>query len=225
MVFSRGRAVSSIVGVALAGFCVAGVRPLAADQDHTRAIAGQDIQVVFVQPQIPFKIPSLGGALLGAVGQFAVDRPAGAAVVERYGITDSALRVRDTFLADIAQDMSRVKTIQAFRDSDNISKLKTDLGSAGYALEFRSILTNVLPFMGDGKHQRIEYWVRARLIRLDSGSVVWRDTAKFLGNAPKGQRPTPDEMMANGAAVLKEKLNEAADACAHDLARNFRALK
>jgi hypothetical protein len=188
-------------------------------QSYTSMISSERLRVICAKPQIDFKVATLGGAMLGLVGQAAIDKPKGRVLAEQLGLTDPSLLMRDAFLAALSLDQAHTEVLAGIRPDDNISRIQQELGKDGLVLEFRTIIWNLLPHGGD--HKRIEYWGRARLIRLNSGEVVWKETAKFIGHEPEGQRPTAEEMLADNGAVLKLKIKEAADSCAEELVRRF----
>ena len=53
-----------------------------------------------------------------------------------------------------------------------------------------------------------------------SGRVLWRDECAFESDAAAA-KPTLEELEANGAALLKTMLEQAADACAARLRAGF----
>ena len=122
MSYNSDRVSTLFAGMILVISLAAGER-LAAGQDQTKTIGSQAVQTVRIKPQIDFTVRSFGGALLGLVGQLAIDKPTGAALVERFGIADPSLRVRDTFLAAIALDPSRVKLNADPRKDDDVSRI------------------------------------------------------------------------------------------------------
>jgi hypothetical protein len=62
--------------------------------------------------------------------------------------------------------------------------------------------------------------VRARLVRLSDGQILWRAICGLRGY-PNDQAVKYSDLVANGGAILREKLNVAADACANELVEFF----
>jgi hypothetical protein len=86
-------------------------------------------------------------------------------------------------------------------------------------MDFRTRIWRIM-FSPGKKHHKIEYWGRARLVRLADPKVLWNETCKFMGDAPKDQG-TEEDMVANDAALLKSTLNLAADHCVTELSAKF----
>ena len=66
----------------------------------------------------------------------------------------------------------------------------------------------------------VHHFVRARLVRLSDGVVLWRAVCGLRGYA--GDEPVKlSDLMAGGGVLLRQKLDVAADRCADELVEFF----
>ena len=66
-------------------------------------------------------------------------------------------------------------------------------------------------------HYRVAWEARARLVRGEPSEVIRDASCDHVASEPQGSRATWDDLEGNGAALLKQKLSEAALACVEQL--------
>jgi hypothetical protein len=145
--------------------------------------------------------PLFGGAVAAA--------KTGEAMREEHQIVDPVLHFRDAFLQQMGEKRKIDVVLISESGSENPSELRQGL-STEFALDFKTVVWTLAV---SGNHHRIEYWGRARLIRLDSGKVVWKDTCKFRTGDPKGDQPTLEELLRDHAALLNKEFLAATEQC------------
>jgi hypothetical protein len=175
---------------------------------------------VIVKPQTRFYVRSLGSALLGGlfglggvVAQNTKEQSRGEALLERFGIPDPALRVRERFTANLASSESRQVVLEPGIHEDDKQVLQEEFGE-GWVLDFR---TRVWGMAG----RNVELWMRGRVVRLSDGKQVWSETCKYMNKEPKAECPRDEDMLADGAARLKANMEESAEHCAAELWQRF----
>lgn len=208
----RGWAVPVIV----VGLVVTAGVPALAQEKPFDVIRAARVHGVVIAPQTRFKLDTIKRTLIGLPG--AAGR-AGDDVLERYGVPDPALRLREGFLAGLGQShAAEIRLAPDVQRDDDPRSLQKAFGD-GFVLDFRTRIWRIM-FSPGKKHHKIEYWGRARLVRLGDPKVLWDETCKFMGDAPKDQG-TEEDMLANDAALLKATLILAADHCVTDLSARF----
>lgn len=197
---------------------------LAAPPGLVETIGTARVSVVVHPPQTKFSAdlpkhvwaavlsPLFGAAIAGA--------KTGEEMVKKFSITDPALHLRDAFLKGLQEKPPLNVEMVAEDPGEDARDLKKRLAD-GFVLDFKTIVWDLTVFVMDHDHYRVEYWGRARLIRLDDGKVLFKETCKYMGHDPKGSRPTLEEMVKDDGTLLKAKLDEAAEACAAELKQRF----
>jgi hypothetical protein len=66
----------------------------------------------------------------------------------------------------------------------------------------------------------VHLFVRARLVRLSDGVILWRAVCGLRGYAGDETAKLPD-LVAGGGVLLRQKLDVAADRCADELVEFF----
>ncbi len=156
--------------------------------------------------------PLFGAAIAGA--------KTGEEMVKKFSISDPALHLRDAFLQGLAEKYKWNVEMAAETPGEDARDLKKKF-SEGFVFDFKTVVWDLTVFVGDHDHYRVEYWGKVRLIRLDDGKILFKETCKFMGRDPKGSRPTLEEMVKDDGTLLKAKLDEAADHCAAELKQRF----
>ncbi len=112
--------------------------------------------------------PLFGAAIAGA--------KTGEEMVKKFSIPDPALHLRDAFLKGLQEKSPLNVEMVAEDPGEDAKDLKKQL-TEGFVLDFKTVVWDLTVFMGDHDHYRIEYWGRARLIRLEKRWL--RTTARF----------------------------------------------
>lgn len=201
---------SIVVGVLLVG----GRSAFAEEKPFDMVRAGT-IHGVVITPQTSFKLETLKSSLVG----FGMSGRAGEEVLQKAGVPDPAVRLRESFLAGLGKDhAAEVRLAPDARSDDGADALKKAFGE-GFVLDFRTRIWRVM-FSPSKKHHKFEYWGRARLVRLGDAKVLWNETCKLMLDAPKGEG-TEEDMLANDAALLRATMNLAVDQCVGELSAGF----
>jgi hypothetical protein len=207
-----GEAIRAItVGLVLTG----GASALAEEKKPFDIIRASKIQGVIISSQTSFKLETTKSSLVG----FGMSSRAGEEVLQKFGVPDPAVRLRERFLAGLGKDHAAdVRLAPDPRDDDGADALKKAFVE-GFVLDFRTRIWRLMYSTGKKQH-RFEYWGRVRLVRLDDPKVLWNETCKFMGNAPIAEGAEED-MLANDAALLKATMNMAVDHCVTELSAKF----
>lgn len=142
-------------------------------------------------------------------------------MANEYALEDPALRLQSRFLSSLEKELG-IKDIRIFQKSpsgESIDELKGMIGK-GMVLDFKTTQWMLFYYPTDWSHYRIAYAARGRLVRLEEPKIIWQGTCEFIGQDPKTS-PTMAELVANNGALLKQRINEAADACAEQLWSHF----
>ncbi len=212
---TRFDAAGSFIRSISVGLLVAGSATALASEKPFEMIRGARIQGVVITPQIGFKLETVKSSLVG----FGMSGRAGEEVLQKFGVPDPAFRLRERFLSGLGKDHTGgVQLSPDARADDDADSFKKAFGE-GFVLDFRTRIWRLMYSAGK-KHHRYEYWGRARLVRLADSKVVWNETCKFLGDAPKTEGAAED-MLANDAALLRATMNMAVDHCVTELSQRF----
>jgi hypothetical protein len=162
-----------------------------------------------------------GGGILGGLGSLELFREKGEALRTRHGVGDPALRVVAQLGAALGEDVGApaVGLVKEPVTSDDPQAIAARF-QRGLVLEARTEYWELLYFPTDWAHYRLAYRASARLLAAPSGRVLWRDECAFESD-DAAAKPTLEELEANGAALLKTMLEQAADACAARLRAGF----
>jgi len=149
--------------------------------------------------------PLLGGAMAAA--------KTGDAMREEHQIADPVVHFRDAFLQKMGETHTIDFVLALEGGSEDPSELRQSLSTV-FALEFKTVVWTLAV---SGNQHRIEYWGRVRLIRLDSGKVVWKETCKFRTADPERNKRTVEDLLRDNAALLNQEFLAATDQCAAEL--------
>lgn len=150
-------------------------------------------------------LPLLGGAIAAA--------KTGESMRKEYQFADPVVHFRDAFLRKMGETQTIDFVLASEASSEDPSVLKQSL-STEFALEFKTVVWTLAVF---GNQHRIEYWGRVRLIRLDDGKVVWKETCKFRTADPASNERTLEDLLRDNAALLNQEFLAATDQCAAEL--------
>jgi hypothetical protein len=147
---------------------------------------------------------------------------AGDKMTKEYGLADPAAVVQERFVAALGQDpgISNIQGVEETPGTDDMAELRRVAGQ-GLVFDFKTTQWMLYYYPTDWSHYRIAYSARGRLVRLADSTVMWQGTCEVIGQAPASS-PTMDALTANNGALLKAKINEAAEACAQQLITGFR---
>jgi hypothetical protein len=208
----------------LSGCAPALIQP---DKEELSRLSNQaDFHVVHYPPssfsvRTPGKAMIGGGGALGAMLSLGLYESAGDKMASEYTLKDPALRLQSQFLPSLEKD-SGIKNIRIAQEppsGESIEELRRTFGK-GMVLDFKTTQWLLFYYPTDWSHYRIAYSARGRLVRLEEPKIIWQGTCEVIGQDPKTS-PTMDELVANNGALLKQKINEAADACAEQLWNHF----
>jgi len=193
-------------------------------EEMARLKSEPEIQVVTYRPprflyQAPLSFGGVGAfnpVTGGFVGGFSDARDQVYAIDSPLG--DPALRVRDQFLKGLEGrlDAARLIPIGGAQPDDDVKALAKRFG-AGVVLDFKTITWGLLSGQSVGRPYQIAYLARARFLRMESGSVLWRGQCQYDGRDPDGSLDNFDA----SPAVVEKKFAQAADACAKALLAQF----
>lgn len=180
------------------------------------------LAVHYTPPTFMAEGPIVGslGTLFGLVGaaiELAAAKSAGDQIVRDYSIEDPALRVKDKFLSAIAagSGFKNIRSIKEALPTDDLIELKEKFGKI-IMIDFLTWEWAVLSFNPFFRHDQLAYIVRSRLVLLEDSKILWQGVCRF--NEPV---PPLGELKINNAALLKEKLKQAAATCAEELVTQF----
>jgi hypothetical protein len=159
--------------------------------------------------------------LLGlGVGQ-SVDQGIRSKLMNELGLQDPAPAVGDRLAAAFTADLglTNLRPIEQPAPSDDLDELRRRFGGGG-ALDVKTLVWWLAYDASATDAYRLLYAARARLVRLEGAAVIWEATC----DRPVGDSPTakPDELTANGGALLKQRAAESVDWCARRLLRELR---
>ena len=142
----------------------------------------------------------------------------GKKMIREYGLQDPALRLRDRLISALATDLG----IRGFDvapeplENDDFDTVRARFPRR-VVLDFKTTLWTLFPSKGIAfsSDYMVLYGVRARLLRTEDGKIMWEGQCQTERNQSADR--SWDDLTANGAALLKARLYEIADACAERL--------
>ena len=202
--------------------------PVRMDKEELGHLRGRsDIKAVHYPPfqfsvRTPGKAIAGGGGALGAMLSLGMFESAGDKMTKEYALADPAPMVQERFVSALGQDpgITTIQSVQETPGNDDLGELKRVTGQ-GLVFDFKTTQWMLFYYPTDWSHYRIAYSARGRLVRLEDSKVIWLGTCEAIGQDPTSS-PTMDELTANNGALLKTKINEAAETCAQQLLTSFR---
>lgn len=166
---------------------------------------------------------AIGISVAVTAAEEAAERSAGADLTNEVGLEDPVVLLKERLASRLAgEGISRIRPVAAAMDSDDLKRLKQAFGSAT-VLDVKTKGWGLHYHFQDAKTFFALYWVRARLIRLDQGRVVWDAEQRCAaGGDRRHGLPTLEELRANGGALLKTTFAQAAETCVEPLLARFR---
>lgn len=153
------------------------------------------------------------GAVYGLAMQSRADR-----FVKTYSLEDPVPRTKETFLASLPEhiDVTRAAQSQELLSNDAVENLRKKF-DGGVVLDFKTESGGLISAPLSSLYQT-PYAVRARLVRLADGRVLWQG---YCNRDGADSRASFDEFTANSGALLKKKLGETAETCGKELVSQF----
>jgi hypothetical protein len=136
-------------------------------------------------------------------------------------------RVRDGVLARLTGDLgfaNLVRRTELTLERDEPAALR-DAVTSPLVLDFRTTSWGIGNLRGGGEPRGgdpfyVHHFVRARLVRVADGEILWRAVCGLRGY-PGDSSATLDALRAAGGTLLREKLQAAADGCVRELVGFF----
>lgn len=196
------------------GAC-AGQHTRLSPEDRRSLSEGPKIYAIQHKTQMAFSYESTGYAIAGSLITPLVaiaQATEGMALASDLKLEDPGLRVRDRLIRTLQEELkvTAVEIVpEAPKSDEPTTMLKAYPGSA--VLDVRTTKWGI-------DNNRAIYEARARLLRTSRVSdILWKANCSFTADKDK-PAPATEELKANGGALLKAKLQEAADGCAAQLA-------
>ena len=138
---------------------------------------------------------------------------AGKQLIKDYSLEDPSPRVKEGFISAIESRLGfkSTRSIKETLSTEDLGELKEKFGNM-IVIDF---LTSQWVFSDRGAFSgeyRLSYSARSRLVRLEDSKVLWQGVCQLFRSVP-----SLEELKADNGALLKEKLNEAADICVSQL--------
>jgi hypothetical protein len=194
--------------------------------DSRTAAAIQNQSVVHTVRKMPdFGEMTPARAAFGVLGVAAIISEGNKSVATNK-IADPADAIAATLLQAMQQG-SRMQVVAApvQVDSEEPARIaELAKGKARFVLDVRTLLWQMVYFPTDWTHYQVVYTAKARLIDVETRTVV---AEAFCKNVPESNAgaPTFDEMLASSAARLKAANDVKARACADMFGRDMLALQ
>ena len=188
------------------------------DSSKFKERAGSSIGVV--KARVPsFRAATVGKALLGLVGEVAMEAAGEAIIVDNH-IEDPAWRIaRRELLALSSRHALVMKNPTLVKTAGGARRWDTDL-----VLQVSTTSWSMFAFRDAPLHYRVSY--EARLELRDASGTEVLASGQCETPYPKNSQgaPTYDEMLADGARLLKQRLDAAVAFCAEKFARELFAI-
>jgi hypothetical protein len=143
----------------------------------------------------------------------------GKELVEEHGLEDPAIDITTTLAKDLsgAYQISDIKVISEARPYEsNPEEVATIASNDGIVLDVRTFGWGTIYYPFKTKY-KVTYMAQARLINAKEKRLISAERCtideKYSENSP-----SYDELMENGAALLKKKLADASTECARQFA-------
>ena len=172
-----------------------------------------DVAVVSYVPPAP--------TFNGYVDQRAID------LRTQTGVEAPLDRVRERVVARLAGPLGYPvvqKRPMVMAANDTVEALRTTV-SAPLALDFRTTSWGVANMRGGGEPKPEDpmythHFVRARLVRLSDGEILWRAVCGLRGY-PGDETVELQKLTAAGGVLLRQKLQASADRCSDEIVEFF----
>lgn len=181
--------------------------------DTASAIKSQTVAVAGNNEKPNFVAMTAGKAafaMLGAVAMIA----AGNDIVKEHNVQDPAADIARALSARLGEKYgAQIAPASISLNSEDPAQLAAAAnGKARYVFDVRTAGWSFAYFPTDWTHYRVTYTARARLIDAEKKTVIAESICSQVPQTNEGA-PTYDELLANGAALLKSKLADAGKEC------------
>lgn len=142
-------------------------------------------------------------------------------MVNEHSIIDPALSVSSIMTSAVAAKLSSSSTTFV-RDAgdDSMAELSEVAHYKGNIFDVETITWRLGYFPLDESHYRVQYFARARLIDASAGRLIATSDCAYTSDNDHPS-PTYNDLLANDAALLKQKLSAAAMKCTETFSRDL----
>ncbi len=187
--------------------------PMTMSEQDTSSLYGSKLTAVYYEPD-PF-LPMTNSKGAFAVLGVAAAVSEGKTLVKEHDIQDPALSIRSTLARDLSEtyqisDINVVsESIPYEKDPERVAALASN---EGIVLDVRTFGWGTMAYPFKTKY-KVNYFAQARLINAKESRLISADRC-VINEEYSETSPTYDELMENGAALLKQKLASATTECA-----------
>jgi predicted small secreted protein len=203
--------------VLLSGCATVSHAPLSAES--SARLGGKSlVETRYEKPNFTAFTP--GRAAFGLIGAAAMVSE-GNEIVNANNIPDPAQRIATGLSERLSKARSMVTVPNQGRvaANDEVQTLVSTYPEAGYLLDIKTLGWMFNYYPSQWSRYKVTYTARMRLIDASTKDVV-AETACNTVQGDDSNPPTKDQLLENGAALLKRYLEQAADACVDVLARD-----
>ncbi|MEN8133618.1 MAG: hypothetical protein ABFS45_26330 [Pseudomonadota bacterium] len=146
----------------------------------------------------------------------------GKALVEEHKLVDPAINIKASLTKDLSEtyQISDITIIDEIRPYEsNPEDVAAMASNEGIVLDVRTFGWGTMYYPFKTKY-KVNYVAQARLINAKDKRVISSERC-LINEAYSEQSPTYDELMENGAELLKKKLAEASSECAVNFAQKI----
>jgi len=211
-----------VLGAALALSACVSVKHRPLDAAASAQLQGKTVTTTRYETA-DFAAMTAGKAAFGMIGGAAMV-VAGNNIVEENGIADPAIAIGDELVRRLTTNRGMVRVESAtVADGDKPAELLAAYPQGDYLLDVKTIGWMFLYYPTDWAHYRLIYSARLRVINRSTGQVVAETLCQANPN-DDANPPTREELLADRAALLKEKNAQAAQQCSDVLANEILGL-
>lgn len=180
-------------------------------EDHRKTLTEQPVHAVHFVAKGGFMVESTGYSVAGAlmplvaIGQAAE----GMSMMSEFELQDPVLRVKERVLGALEQQYRIPNVIRVAEPLDQLTYNYNAL--SGVVFEVRTTKWGI-------DNNRAKYAAGIRVIRLADRVAIWDAVCDNVVADKDKPSPSSERLRADKGALLKTKLNQAADACAEQLA-------
>lgn len=183
-----------------------------------RLKAEPEIRVVRYLPPV-FDVTNPGNSVLGSMSGVS----GGAMTVPSQGaaVADPARTVQDHFVASLGFELglTNLRPVEDVPPTDGLDEMGKAFGH-GLILDFKTLHWGLSYDPQLWTRYRVVYSARARLVRTDDASLTWQGVCD-VSEREAASGTTMGELTATDAALLRDKLEDAARSCSEELVRQF----
>jgi hypothetical protein len=207
----KTNAVTAAVSLALLAAC-AGQHTKLTD-DHRKTLTEQPVHAIHVEPPA-FLAESTGYTMaMFVLAPLAIGGPIaeGSDLRTAHGVEDPVIRVKERVLSAFEDRYRLANVTRVAQPSGRLSADTQYNALSGVLLEVRTTKWGI-------DNNRAKYAAGVRLVRLADGVTLWNAVCNEVVADKDKPSPAREALRADNGALLKAKLNQAADACGEQLA-------